>query len=71
MDSGQLKFIKISPRIIRISESALSEYIKKAESPQEPASEEKPPEPGVETVVIPENEEDPIDKELREALMGL
>jgi excisionase family DNA binding protein len=34
MDSGQLKFVKMSERIIRISESALKEYIEQAENPK-------------------------------------
>lgn len=38
MDSDQLKFVKMSERIIRISESALKEYIEQAENPRETSS---------------------------------
>lgn len=57
MDSGQLKAVKMSKRIIRISESALKEYIEQAENPQPPAALVKAPVPGDQPEASPEDEE--------------
>jgi excisionase family DNA binding protein len=58
MDSGQLKSVQMSQRIIRISESALKEYIEQAENRHVAAPGVDTPEPGVQPEALADDTEE-------------
>lgn len=56
MDSGQLRAVKMSKRIIQVLESALKEFIEQAKYPHPPAPQVKASEQGYQPEASPERQ---------------